>query len=476
MRCVLLVVVMVLAGCAGRAGDIEYGLMPKLPAVRAITYPAGESGEMLRKLVRGDVAERSKAHAFFSGIKDPQQRAALTPHLLAVVDHGGYAGLWTARILVGFDGWDFSLAHGPEFVRLLPDLVRGLDMPNGPSDPQRPTEWAAGLSANVLVSMGSAAEPARRAIERRFLALGTREIEPESGECWTRFWLGGALGQMGEKGARSLAKGLDHPDRIVRETALSMLGSYGDAAMRGVLPRIVEVLWSEREGERMQAAWVICGIGTAEDASPRLVERLWELGSKGQNTGTYGAALGAMHPVTTTRLLAELDAGRAPVGSVGRHGLERIGKPVVPAIIERLTSADARVRGQAADLLNDLRPADIPALVAATHDRDAERAAAAMKILKLRVREAQTIEKESGRWNRSEYALVPYPMQGAGTRQYRARSIERLGDWGALGKPLLAGLRKVAAEDGDPEVRAAALRAAERIEGDRTEYPEMRPE
>lgn len=153
-----------------------------------------------------------------------------------------------------------------------------------------------------------------------------------------------ALGQKDWEAIASSAIGLlGKVKGSSKETIATLVDAHGSTG------RAFQALFSPRAGERAQAAEVIGSLGH-EELAPRLMPLLAD--RRRDVRQVAARSLGQLRHAAGAGELLAAAGGRNPLprGVIG-HALVRIGSPAGPALIEALSSRDARLRSLAAEVL-----------------------------------------------------------------------------------------------------------------------------
>ena len=372
MRLVLLLLfALVFAGCAHH----------RTPPIQ---FPPGDVGNTLHEFYTATDPEKSLTA--LSELKTPADRAAATPALLAIIDENRAPRSLQAAYFLS--EWDPHLAAtAPEFHRLLPAVLRGLDASNY----NYHAHWSAISSTFLLSRMGpDAITSSRPALAKRFLAPAAHRIEGESPECWTRFVLSGMLILCGADAVPTFIQGLDHSDPWVRRCSADGLAAAGNlaehkisvegfpyftpeqvdaarSAARQALPKLNAQLNAHDSTVMHEACRAFAALAGPADANPRLIDRLLALlaDSEDHDRGESIEALAALHPAATPQLLRLARADNDARTAGARKVLVLIGAPVVPDLIALLADEKPFPLGRLVPLLQEMGDAALPALNAA---------------------------------------------------------------------------------------------------------------
>jgi len=271
---------------------------------------------------------------------------------------------------------------------------------------------------------------------------------------------------------------------VVRMAAARALGIIGPEA-RSAVPALVGALRDKEAGVRWEAAEALGRIG--RDSVPALIEGLWDRDVKVRHTAVYalgvvGPEAGAAVPALIHRL-KDWDAG---VRASAASSLSGIGAPALPALMDLLArepgverEAAARVllefygsqglagqsrlslaqdsapgaRARAIEKLGAIRPADdvvLKVLLGSLRDPAAEVRSAALNAL-----DPESLKPET-------FVLTLVCCLRDESPSVRECSARVLGNIGALARPAVAVLERLAEDREDP-AHAAAKEALGKI-------------
>ncbi len=446
-----------------------------------VTYPATPDGKNLRLVYTAPhLKDVGDAISALQQMRDSATRDALKPAMLAIIAQDDSLNALTIALILS--EWDPHLAAtAPEFHHLIPALARGLRNGNDEQFDNYPTRINAVGATFLLARMSrDAAWPIRKDMYYAFDAPVKSPIKGESADCWTRYILVQMLPCFGEDAVPALICGVDHHDAWVRQCAFEALSMtqpipYAEGwqipadqlaakspSARAALPKLATYLWDADAKVRSKAAAAVGAVATLETLTPQVHDRLLELFKEADPYGGVRSAIVSLHPVYMPFLLKTITTLDAPHRLAAAEVLVRVGRPAVPELIAALAddtyyaAPGNDYRDSIHGILNQIGPAAIP---------DLNQAAASAANPLIRERAGLCLNENISNARKTIDNMIPeLNNPNAGNR---LDSIRRLLPYAPYAANALPALQRLAVDDPDRQVRAAAAAAIEKIGNDK---------